>query len=76
MVPVARNSSRLALDVLQVQSLGLAFRLRLHHPLPRRSEIRHLHPHAPLSKRHQPGFGADGFDVCTGEVVLLIDELV
>ena len=61
---------------LQVQALRLALALCLHNSLPRRSEIRHLHPHSPLPQRHQPSFGTNGFDIGTGEIVFLVDKFV
>lgn len=62
--------------ILQVQTLGLTLCLRLHDSLPRRSEVCHLHPHASLSQRHQASFRTYGFDVSSGEVILLVDELI
>lgn len=62
--------------ILQVQSFRLTFSLGLHDSLPCRSEVRHLHPHAPLPQGHQPSFRANGLDVGSGEVILLIDKLV
>ena len=63
-------------SILQVQSLRFALALRLHDSLPRGPEVCHLHPHASLPQRHQSGFGADGLDVGSGEVVFLVDEFV
>lgn len=60
---------------LQVQTLWLALILRLEHPIPRRSEVRHLHSHPALSQCHQTRLGADSLDISTRQVILLIYEL-
>ena len=60
---------------LQVQPFYLLLRLRLHDPIPRGPEIRHLHPHSPFAKCHEPGLGAYSLDVRAGELVFLTDEL-
>jgi hypothetical protein len=61
---------------LQVQSLWLALCLRLKHSFSGSTEVFHVHPHSPLAESQQTGFGANGFDIGTGEVVLLVDKLV
>lgn len=59
---------------LQIQSLRLTLILGLEDTLTSSSEIFHLHSHASLAEGHETGFGADGFDIGAGEVVLLADE--
>lgn len=61
---------------LQVQALRLALALGLQYSLPSGSEILHLYPHASLAKGHQTCFGAYGFDIGAGQIVLLADEFV
>jgi hypothetical protein len=61
---------------LQVQSLGLAFTLRLEYSLSCSSKVFHVDPHSALSQCHQPSLGADGLDIRTGQIILLVDELV
>lgn len=62
---------------LQVQPLHRAsVLLRLHDSFPGGTEIVHLHPHAALSQRHQPSFGANCADIGTGQIILLVDELI
>ena len=74
--PPSKLPSSPSLHTLQIQTLRLALRLRLEHPLPRAPKIRHLHPHPALPQRHQPGLGADGLDVRARQVVLLGDKLL
>jgi hypothetical protein len=62
--------------VLQIQTLGLTLRLRLHHALPGRPEISHLHSHSTFAQGHETGLRADSLDIGTTEFVLLVDELV
>ena len=62
---------------LQVQSLHRAtVLLRLHDALPGSTEILHLHSHPTLAQRHQTGFRANRSNIGSGEIVLLVDELV
>lgn len=35
-----------------------------------------MHPHPAFSQRHQTSFRANGADIGTGEIVLLVDELI
>lgn len=72
-----RFANRLLLKSrLQVQTLWLTFRLRLQYSLPCSAEILHVDAHSPLTQSQETGLGADGLDVSTGEVVLLVDELI
>ena len=61
---------------LQVQPFWLSLTLRLHHALPSTPKIGHLHPHSPLSQSPQACLGANGLDICTGKIVLLVDKLI
>ena len=61
---------------LQVQALRLALLFRAQYSLPSSAEVGHLHPHSALPERHQTGFGANGLDVGTRQVVLLRDKLL
>ena len=61
---------------LQVQTLWLALALCLQDSFPRRAEVLHVHPHSSLAQGQKTGFGADGLDIGTRQVVLLVDELV
>lgn len=62
---------------LQVQPFDrTAVLLRLHNPFLGRTEVVHLHPHPAFSQRHQTSFCANGTDVGTGKIVLLVDELI
>jgi hypothetical protein len=61
---------------LQVQALRLTVSLRLKNTLPCSPEVLHVDTHTTLTEGHETGFGADGLDISTGEVVLLVDELV
>ena len=50
--------------------------LRLQYTLARCPEVCHLHSHTALPQRHHTRLGTDGFDVGTGQVVLLRDKLL
>ena len=63
-------------DRLQIQALGFTLSLRLKNTLPRSSEVLHVDPHTTLTESHESGFRADGLDISTREVILLVDELV
>ena len=63
-------------DRLQIQALWLTLSLRLKNTLPRSPEVLHIDPHTTLTESHESGFGADGLDVSTRKIVLLVDELV
>jgi hypothetical protein len=62
--------------MLQVQPLRLALTLRLQNPLPRRPKIRHLHPHSPFPKSHQPRLRANRLNIRTTQIIFLIDKLL
>ena len=61
---------------LQIQALGFTLSLRLKNTLPCGTEVLHVDPHTTLAERHKTCLGADGLDVSTRKVVLLVDELV
>jgi hypothetical protein len=60
----------------QVQTLWLTLGLRLQYSLPCSAEVLHIDAHSSLTESQETSLGADGLDVGTGEVVLLVDELV
>ena len=83
MVVMGHNSPRPPLlcqcpvsSVLQIQTLWLTFRLRLHHPLSCRPKVCHLNSHSSLTECHQSRLGAYSLDIGTREIVLLIDKFV
>ena len=61
---------------LQVQALWLTLSLGFQHSLSCSAEVFHIDAHSALAESHETGFGADGLDVGTGEVVLLIDKFI
>jgi len=61
---------------LQVQALRLAFLLRPQNSLPSGTEVGHLDAHSALPESHETGFGANGLDVGTRQIILLGDELL
>lgn len=61
---------------LQVQALWLTLCLRLKDTFPCGAEVLHVNSHTTLTECHETSFGADGLDVGTRKVVLLVDELV
>ena len=61
---------------LQIQALGFTLSLRLKNTLPCGTEVLHVDPHTTLAERHKTCLGADGLDVSTRKVVLLVDELI
>lgn len=62
---------------LQIQPFNrTAILLRLHNPFLGRTEVVHLHSHPAFSQGHQTSFCANGTDVGTGKIVLLVDELI
>jgi len=68
--------SRDYLSGLQVQSFRLTLTLRLHHTLPRASEVGHVDSHSALTQRSQPSLGANSLDIRTTEVILLRNEFI
>lgn len=61
---------------LQVQTLRLALCLCLQHALPGSTEVLHVHPHSSLAESQETSLGANGLDIGTGKVILLVDELI
>jgi hypothetical protein len=61
---------------LQVQTLWLTFALCLQYSLSCRAEVLHVDTHSPLTESQQTRLGTNGLDVGTGQIVLLVDELV
>lgn len=62
---------------LQVQALHRAtILLRLHDAFPSRPEVVHLYAHATLPQSHKTSFSTNRPNICTGKIVLLVNELV
>ena len=76
-VPIAcLNAGCRYLARLQVQTLWLTLALRLEDAFPRRSKVFHLHSHPALPEGHETSFRTNSLNVRTGEIVLLVDELI